>query len=77
MWTRGKDANNEGKFAYELFNEAGQMVERVGRFPSAQEADRAAERAQRSLLFNPHFAPFSHDVATPEELEEFLEEILS
>lgn len=50
MWTRGKDRQHLGKFAFELFDGAGALVERRGGFDTAQEADRAAERAQRALL---------------------------
>lgn len=49
MWTRGKDENHPGKFAYELWNES-KKVERVGKFDTAQEADRAAEIANRRLV---------------------------
>lgn len=49
MWTRGKDENNEGKFAYEI-HDGFIMVERVGNFDTAQEADRAAEIANRRLV---------------------------
>lgn len=49
MWTRGKDENNEGKFAYEIWNER-ELVERVGKFDTAQEADRAAEIANRRFV---------------------------
>lgn len=47
MWTRGKDVEKPGRFAYELFDSCGAPVHRVGGFDTAQEADRAAERAQR------------------------------
>lgn len=49
MWTRGKDENHEGKFAYEIWNER-ELVERVGKFDTAQEADRAAEIANRRFV---------------------------
>ncbi len=49
MWTRGKDKNAPGKFAYELFTN-GALTERVGGFDTAQAADRAAEVAQRKAL---------------------------
>lgn len=49
MWTRGKDENNAGKFAYEVWNER-ELVERVGNFDTAQEADRAAEIANRRFV---------------------------
>lgn len=49
-WTRGKDSENPGAFYYELWTDAG-TVERKGGFPTAQDADRAAERAQRRLIF--------------------------
>ena len=50
MWTRGKDSNNPGKFAIEVFDGA-ECVLRKGGFDTAQEADRAAEKAQREILF--------------------------
>jgi len=50
MWTRGKDKQIPGKFAYELFD-GNTMIERVGGFATAQDADRAAETAQRRALF--------------------------
>lgn len=49
MWTRGKDEKNHGKFAYEIWNER-ELVERVGNFESALEADRAAEIANRRFV---------------------------
>lgn len=49
MWTRGKDEKNEGKFAYEIWNER-ELVERVGNFDTAYEADRAAEIANRRFV---------------------------
>ena len=50
MWTRGKDKQIPGKFEYELFD-GNKMIERVGGFATAQAADRAAEIAQRRVLF--------------------------
>ena len=47
MWTRGKDGN---KFAYEIIDETNTVVERVGNFDTAQEADRAAEIANRRFV---------------------------
>lgn len=77
MWTRGKDKNNPGKFCYELFDANGTFIERVGKFNTAQEADRAAERVQRMYLNNPAtFIPASGDVPTDEELEAALEELI-
>jgi len=58
-WTRGKDSESLGKFAYELWDESG-VVERKGGFDTAQAADRAAERAQRLLIFG---APVQSDAA--------------
>ena len=52
MWTRGPDKEIPGKFAYELWDERA-LVERVGGFDTHTEADRAAEQAQRGLLFRP------------------------
>ena len=48
-WSRGKDKVNPGKFAYTLscgFTE----LETVGGFDTAQDADRAAELAERKLM---------------------------
>ena len=56
-WTRGKDPASPGQFNYELWD-GFRMVERKGGFATAQDADRAAERAQRRLLFG---APISQD----------------
>ena len=50
MWMRSKDKQIPGKFEYELF-EGNKMIERVGGFDTAQDADRAAEIAQRRTLF--------------------------
>lgn len=58
-WTRGKDRDAPGAFYYELWTDAG-TVERVGGFPTAQAADRAAEQAQRRILFG---APVQSDAA--------------
>lgn len=49
MWTRGKDKAQPGKFAFELWD-GDSLVTSIGGFATAQEADRAAESAQRSLL---------------------------
>lgn len=49
-WTRSKDTESPGKFCYEIFD-GFQTVERRGGFDTAQEADRAAEIAQRRWLF--------------------------
>lgn len=51
MWTRGKDKQAAGKFAYEVFGMDGALIESVGGFDTAQAADRAAEHAQRVALF--------------------------
>lgn len=53
MWTRGKDKEQPGKFAYELFAADGALIERVGGFDTHTAADRAAEAAQRRVLFPP------------------------
>jgi len=50
MWTRGKDTEQTGRFAYELFTSSGEVVHRRGGFATAQDADRAAERAQRQQM---------------------------
>lgn len=50
MWTRGKDKADSTKFEFELFD-GNQMIARKGGFTTAQEADRAAEQAQRDYLF--------------------------
>lgn len=51
MYTRGKDWEQPGKFEYCLFDENNNLVERRGGFDTHSEADRAAEQAQRALLF--------------------------
>lgn len=52
MWTRGRDKDQPGAFAFELW-EGRTLIERRGGFATAQEADRAAEMAQRRLTFPP------------------------
>ena len=75
MWTRGKDENNPGKFAYELWD-GNKLIERVGNFNTAQEADRCAERVQRMYLNNPStFIAASGDVPTDEELDELIKNL--
>ena len=64
MWTRGPDKELPGRFAYELWD-GNTMVDRVGGFGTHTEADRAAEQAQRGLLFRP--AP-GEPVMTIEEI---------
>lgn len=49
MRVRCKDNNNDGKFCYELWD-GNLLVERVGNFESATDADRAAEYAHRRLV---------------------------
>ena len=51
MWTRGKDKNETGKFAIEVFDLSGAIVFAKGGFENAAEADRAAEVEQRAVLF--------------------------
>lgn len=51
MWTRGRDKNEAGKFAYTLYGVAGETIETVGGFETHTAADRAAEVAQRRVLF--------------------------
>lgn len=65
MWTSGKDKEQPGKFAYELWD-GFELVQRVGGFDTPGEADRAAEDAQRRFLFPPATDEFSH--LTNEEL---------
>lgn len=50
MWTRGRDTDQPGRFAYELFSSTGAPVHRRGGFATSQDADRAAERAQRQQM---------------------------
>lgn len=73
MWTRGPDKEQPGKFAYELWNER-DMVERVGGFDTAQEADRAAEAAQRRQLFPQSSDALPDDIANMSN-EELLAEL--
>lgn len=54
MWTRGKDKQNPGKFSYTLYTPDNIKVDTFGGFDTAQEADRAAEGAQRLLLMGLH-----------------------
>ena len=71
MWTRGKDKNEAGKFAIEVFNDAGELVLTKGGFDTATEADRAAEVEQRNVLFG--YAPgFDWDMSDDELLAELL-----
>jgi len=62
MWSRGKDAENPGKFAFELWD-GFDLIKRVGGFDTAQEADRAAEAAQRAHLFPQAEEPLPDDIA--------------
>ena len=50
MWTRGKDIEQPGRFAYELFSSSGTPIHRQGGFTTAHDADRAAEEAQRQQM---------------------------
>lgn len=71
MWTRGKDKNEAGKFAIEVFNDDGKMVYARGGFATAAEADRAAELEQRNVLFG--YAPgFNLNMSDDDLLEELL-----
>lgn len=73
MWTRGKDKEQPGKFAFELFDMEGAPVQRVGGFNTAQEADRAAERAQRNLLlYGAPDGPPPIDIDTDQLLRDLL-----
>lgn len=55
-WSRGKDAENLGKFAYECLDWNGNLYRREGGFASAQEADRAAETAEREMTLRQNAA---------------------
>ncbi len=66
MWTRSKDKTAEGKFEYALYDNS-TLIERVGGFNTAQEADRAGELAQRRALFP---APVECDMTDEELLAE-------
>lgn len=68
MWTRGRDKHMPGMFAYELFTAEGDLIERVGGFASAQDCDRAAERAQRIALNFPGMTPPVEDDMSAAEL---------
>jgi hypothetical protein len=61
MWTRGRDKDQAGKFAYELYSADNVLIERVGGFATHTEADRAAEVAQRRVLFPVADAPLTLD----------------
>lgn len=67
MWMRGKDQDQAGAFAYELWDES-RLLHRRGGFPTAQAADRAAERAQRDFLQYGIEAPPPDVQMTDEEL---------
>jgi hypothetical protein len=49
MWTRGKDKERPERFAFELWD-GFTLLFREGGFATAQEADRAGERANRNFL---------------------------
>lgn len=51
MFTRSKDPQTEGKFEFRIFNANNELVMVQGGFETAQEADRAAERAHRDFLY--------------------------
>jgi hypothetical protein len=68
VWVRGKDAEQPGKFAFELY-EGRELVQRVGGFANAQDADRAAEKAQRALIFPPEFREIPDDIAAMSNAE--------
>lgn len=70
MWTRGRDEQNAGKFAYELFGDDSTLLERRGGFNTPYEADRAAEIAQRLALFPP--STRTDDIDTDELMAELL-----
>lgn len=53
MFTRGKDSQAPGKFAFTIYGSDNTIIAREGGFETAQEADRAAERAHREHLFPP------------------------
>ncbi len=48
MWTRGK--TEDGRFSYEVYGLDNELIA-SGVCDTAQEADRAAERAQRAVFF--------------------------
>lgn len=52
MWTRGKDKKELGKFEPSIY-EGRNLVKTMGGFNTTQEADRAAESAQREPIFTP------------------------
>lgn len=72
MWTRGRDDEQPGRFAYELFDMDGSLIERVGGFATHTECERAAERAQRRAIF-----PVEADFVCAMTNEELLRELLS
>lgn len=47
MLVTGKDKSNAGMFSYEMYDAQNVLIERVGRFFSASECDRAATLAHR------------------------------
>lgn len=47
--TRGKDHSAPGKFAYQCYDWANNLFRAEGGFETAQEADRAAEQAEREM----------------------------
>ena len=72
MWTREKDPKNPGAFAYTLYDGNNFRVHQVGGFATAQEADRAAERAQRELLFPASITPDDCDMTDDDLLAALL-----
>ena len=48
-WTTGKDANDTGKFAYELWGDEG-IIHTVGGFATMQEANDAGCRANTKMV---------------------------
>jgi len=50
MHIRTKDQTNPGKFAFECIGYNGDLFRAEGGFATAQEADRAAEAAERAMM---------------------------
>jgi hypothetical protein len=59
MHIRTKDQTNPGKFAFECIGYNGKLFAAQGGFATAQEADRAAEAAERAMMT-------MHGVALPD-----------
>jgi hypothetical protein len=77
MWTRSKDQQKPGKFAYSLYSMTNELVETVGGFDTHSEADRAAEAAQRRALFGDKATMTLDEIINSMNDDELLAELLA